>query len=1177
MGEVVELLCSVPDPVEDIVVAQAAGLLFWLRFAARGTVDGEAELTVALDLFAPLYLSGRFGDGIPGLIRELFDRTPPAEPDGAGVLARLGRAQYREALENADEVALSRAVDLLRRASDLGGPGHPEYARHLSNLGSALLTRFEGTEHPADLEDAIDYCWAAVEATRPDEPARGAYLSNLSNALLTRFEHLASEVDLDAAIEAGQAAVTGWPDHPEHAAMVSNLDLALRTRAAFRDQLADLDRMVEAARDGSGGSDQPGPEELSELLLTRYQHAGDPADLEEAIRVSRDAFAASADEDERAEHQSDLCNLLLVRYTHFGHGQDLVDAVEYGRAAVAATPAEDPDLDLRQRRLANALSRRYQTTGSLGDLEEAAALGRSAVAAARRDGLDDPASLASLCHTLRMLAERTGRIADLDEAVDAGRAALETATPDDPDLSAYLGNLGAALLVRFQHLGSQADMDESLDTLQRAALAAPAGSPERATVLANLGGAWQLRFQSSHDPEDLDAAIDVCREAVDATPLAHASRAVRLSNLATALQTRFRIGEEPTDLDEAVDSSRSTVEALPPGHPGRASALSNLALVLRARHEHSGRPADLDAAAETARAAAAEAPADHPERPLYLINLGQALRDRHARTGVEADLDEALAAARDAAAVETGPPRLRAVAAALWAGLAATGVRWADAVAAHVAVVDLVARTVPRYLTRRDQEVLLDDTGGIGSDAAACCVRAGSVAQAVELFEQGRGLLLGQALDSRTDLNALAGSHPELADRFTALCAELDLPGPADGGGVAARRATAVAFDQLVTEIRKLPRFDRFLRPPAVGDLAPDQGHAVIVTVSTFGSYALILPADGEVTALPLPGLTPDAVLAEVADFLEAVEDTAARSARTRAAGQDRMAGTLRWLWDMVAGPVLDRLDITGPPGGGEPWPRLWWCPSGLLSLLPLHAAGHHDTASGAVPLTVLDRVVCSVTPTLRALAHSRRPADPARPPADRAVVVAMPVTPGGEAELPGADAEAALVRRYFPGEVDVLVGTAATHEAVLAALAQARWAHFACHGHSDLADPSAGRLLLADHHHHPLTTVDLAGLRMDAAELAFLSACSTARPGGRLADEAIHLASAFQLAGYRHVIGTLWPIGDQRALDITDLVYAAIARGEGIAAAIHGATRRLRERWPDDPSVWASHLHVGA
>ncbi|MBA6434600.1 CHAT domain-containing protein [Streptomyces sp. GMR22] len=1173
IGEVVDLLCSVPDPVQDIEVAQTAGWLFWSRFAARGTVDGEPELMIALDLLAPLYPLG--AGAVPELIGELWDDKPPAKPDGAAVLAKLGRAQFREAQDNDDDaVALNRSVDLLRRAVAVAGSDHPDYAQCLTNLGSALLTRFERAKLPADLSESIEFCRAAVGVSRPDEPARAIYLSNLGNALLTRFEHLASEADLDAAIEAGQAAVTGWPDHPDHAAMVSNLDLALRTRAAFGDQAAGLDRRVEEARIGSSAPDGPDAAELSELLLARFERAGDPADLDEAIQVRRDAVATAVDDSGRASHLSGLCDLLRVRFVHFGHESDLTDAIAHGRAAVAATPAGDPELDGRQANLANALSRRYKNTGDLDDLTEAAALGRSAVAATPVGDFNRPHYLASLCDTLRTLFERTDRLADIDEAVEAGRAALDAAPRHSPNLPAFLGNLGAALLARFRHTGSQTDLDESVDLLRRAALAAQAASPDRALMLANLGAALQIRFDSVHDPEDLDEAIDVCREAVRATPLEHSGRAARLSNLAGALQARFGIGGEATDLHEAVEAGRSAVEAHPPGHPARVAAWSNYALVLRGWYEHSGRPADLDAAVAAARAAVAEAPADHPGRPAYLANLSGALRDRHARTGADADLDGALTAAREAASAEMGPPRVRAVAAARWGSLAAAAGRWAEAVAGYQATVDLLAGTVPRQLARRDQEFLLDGTHEIGSDAAACCVRVGSVAQAVELFEQGRGLLLSQALDGRTDLTALAERHPEPASRFTALCAELDSHGPADD--VVARRATATSFDRLVADIRKLPGFDRFLRPPAVADLAPDEGQVVIVSVSRYGSYALILPADGEVTAVPLPTLTPDAVLAEVGDFLRAVEDTTANSARTRAAAQDRMARTLGWLWDTVAGPVLDAVGITGTPRGGESWPRLWWCPSGLLSFLPLHAAGHHDTASDAVPRTVLDRVVCSVTPTLRTFAHSRRAADSPPPRAGRAVVVAMPKTPGGYADLSGAEAETAVLRRHFPGEVDVRTGTAATRDAVLDALTGARWAHFACHGHSDLADPSAGRLVLADHHNRPLTVVDLARLRMDDAELAFLSACSTARPSGWLADEAIHVASAFQLAGYRHVIGTLWRIGDWQAVDVADLVYSAIADGAGVAEAVHSATRRMRDRWPDDPSAWASHIHVG-
>jgi CHAT domain-containing protein len=53
----------------------------------------------------------------------------------------------------------------------------------------------------------------------------------------------------------------------------------------------------------------------------------------------------------------------------------------------------------------------------------------------------------------------------------------------------------------------------------------------------------------------------------------------------------------------------------------------------------------------------------------------------------------------------------------------------------------------------------------------------------------------------------------------------------------------------------------------------------------------------------------------------------------------------------------------------------------------------------------------------------------------------------------------------------------------------------------------------------------------------AFLSACHTFTGVLSLADEAIRLASAFQVAGYRHVIATLWWISDPRAPEVADSV----------------------------------------
>lgn len=179
---------------------------------------------------------------------------------------------------------------------------------------------------------------------------------------------------------------------------------------------------------------------------------------------------------------------------------------------------------------------------------------------------------------------------------------------------------------------------------------------------------------------------------------------------------------------------------------------------------------------------------------------------------------------------------------------------------------------------------------------------------------------------------------------------------------------------------------------------------------------------------------------------------------------------------------------------------------------------------------------------------------------------------------LPGATAEARLLAGLFGDRAHILSGPAATHDRVTAALRTASWAHFACHASTDLADPTASRLWLHDHDTRPLTVLDLARLPLDHAELAYLSACETAHAGPEVFDEALHLAAACQVAGYRHVIATLWAVGDRPAFRYASEIYRQLADGgpDQAASAVHHATRRRRDLMPDRPRAWAAHLHYG-
>ncbi|WP_243407941.1 tetratricopeptide repeat protein, partial [Frankia canadensis] len=413
-----------------------------------------------------------------------------------------------------------------------------------------------------------------------------------------------------------------------------------------------------------------------------------------------------------------------------------------------------------------------------------------------------------------------------------------------------------------------------------------------------------------------------------------------------------------------------------PPRPRRT--LSNLGIALRTRYERTGQVTDLDDAINTGQAAVDTTPTDHPDRAGYLSNLGIALRTRYERTGQVTDLDDAIEVYRKGVGVAGASPQTRALAARGWGQTAAGGGRWEEAVAGFTAATELLGLLAPRSLARHDQEALLVEFGGLGADAAACCVQAGQVGQAVALFEQGRGVLLGQALDMRTDLTALNQRYPNLAASFVRLRDVLDqADGPAvpdqlqPGQGavdatVAQRQAAGVALEELIASIRRLDGFETFLQPPPLEDLLATaaEGPVVAVAVSEFGSQALLL-ADSTVEAVALPDLTPQAVYDQVVAFLGALADT------TSGVAQRRLVAVLGWLWDVLAGPVLDRLHLTTTPADGPSWPRLWWCTTGLLSFLPVHAAGHHDTRFDTHPATVLDRTISSYTPTLRALTHA--------------------------------------------------------------------------------------------------------------------------------------------------------------------------------------------------------------
>jgi CHAT domain-containing protein len=123
----------------------------------------------------------------------------------------------------------------------------------------------------------------------------------------------------------------------------------------------------------------------------------------------------------------------------------------------------------------------------------------------------------------------------------------------------------------------------------------------------------------------------------------------------------------------------------------------------------------------------------------------------------------------------------------------------------------------------------------------------------------------------------------------------------------------------------------------------------------------------------------------------------------------------------------------------------------------------------------------------------------------------------------------------------------------------------------------------LRDHQHKPLTVADIAVLNVPG-QLAFLSACDTAVAIRQFTNETVNLTRAFHLAGYQRVIGTLWPVADEAAVELCTGFYKRLTKNRAdppapdlAARALHQPVRELRRRYPDAPTHWAAHTCTGA
>ncbi|MGW5741638.1 CHAT domain-containing protein [Amycolatopsis sp. NPDC003861] len=1012
------------------------------------------------------------------------------------------------------------------------------FRNHLHNqLSRALRDLAEATSDRGRLEEAIAAARVAVDG-EPGDPWRYVQLNNLAQALGDRFDRTSEPAHLDECVQAYREAQKEVPEADLHGRATIHSGLATMLTRLF-DHTGDLGNLASAidlCRPTAAAGEPRSSQQLAALLGLWFDLDPDPAVLAEAIAAAEHATRATREP-----------GFLVVALTTLGEL----------RTKAAIVSDERDALDRAATDLTEAV--RLTPPGST----------------------HYPGRLTSLANARHQQFRRSGERALLEEVTARFTEILALTPAGDVNLPGRYANLALALIDQFRFFGITSALDTASGHLHKALGSMAPHDPFRPMLLSILGSVYletATGLAGSEERQCLDVAIETLRAAVSAAPERFSTRGLLVNNLAVALRRH----PDQAVRAEAEPCLRTWLATADPAASGYDLVRSTLVAALLDRLRAEPDRATLEEGEHLARALAAAQAGDHRVPVTNRLALVQLLKIRADRFDAPAARTEAVTVLRSVLDAPMAPDdRIRAHIAL---GELLAGHDWPGACQAYRTAVDLLVHMVPRTWRPVDRELGLSRFFALASDAAAVALAAGEPHLAVELLESGRGILLGT--NRTADLDRLRARYPDLARRLEEVDVRIaalrtSADSPTTHAELSLRRRLETEESEVLARIRAEPGFERFLKGPSCAELlARLPGPAVVVNASKHRSDALVL-ADGELAVVPLPRLRREHLVDQSARFLQhrdrfvlgdelAAVDEATIDLRVRS-----LHNTLSWLWESVASPVLAALG---------PRRRVWWCPTGMVTVLPIHAAGRYRKTTGdELPETVLDHVVPSYVPTLRTLLEP-----PAAPGNQRMLAVGVADTPG-QAFLEAATDEARAAAAVFRDST-LLLDADATRSRLLAELTRHDWFHFAGHGRQDTYSMESACLMSHDHARTGgVGFADLRAARTGRAQLAYLGACESSSGRLTLPDEAMHLAGALLAAGFDRVVAANWRVDDRIAKNVADLFYRFLSdpspTADRAAEALHATVQLTRKRLARELAgadrdlavlLWGAFVHFG-
>ncbi|MGW2822949.1 hypothetical protein ACWC24_18445 [Streptomyces sp. NPDC001443] len=749
---------------------------------------------------------------------------PPGPTDPGHAEAALADALRVDGTHRRDPDMLEEAVRVSRSFLARFETGHPDHARASRGLAAALLALDQMASDDAGAREAVDHAAAAVAGATEPEHLTGA-LPTLAEATHHMAVTSGDPALLDAAVDHYRQALTRPRAQRGRVAVLLNIAELLLNRAGYREatRIADLNAAIAALSESLAlmSPGHPRRRRAATMLMGSYAwlSTGEETDqvLDESLAAG-ESLATWVCED-TSDGLAWACLLGLTtgyrtRYDRHRDASDLSRAVEWAERAYETIPGYVQGDPAFLSTFGVTLRMRYNVTGSAEDLTKSVDYGARGLVVATPGDPALPEQMAQQSANLRERFHAFGDPEDIERAVDLARKAHEQM----PEPSAVvLTHLGAALSERYQAYGDDADLNDSIEAYRDGHRAIPPqerSADNALVVLHNLAVAQAKRYGRHGIPSDLDDAIEGTEAVVARTPRTHHQYVVRLNSLVQVLRHRAAQPGHRKDLDRAVAYAWQAVKMSPPEstmhrtavaallglfavagrtaenapsfddavtlglrivddgdstNPGWAAVASSIGLALLRRGADRGDAEDLGKAIDILRVDASNSSASAGRSALM---LGRALIHRAMATDDAADRADASSVLWEVASRGTVPARIRFHAARSWLTVADRASP--DLPERLDRIMGLLSVSAWRGSSRAVQESWLVDHRGFPAQAARVALEANRPDIAVELMEQGRGVLWSQLLELRTDLARIADVDPRLAARMGEVRDSLD-------------------------------------------------------------------------------------------------------------------------------------------------------------------------------------------------------------------------------------------------------------------------------------------------------------------------------------------------------------------------------------------------------------------